>query len=352
MRIGRVVAWIAGALGAVAVGLAALVRAAVWVPGDVEPVAPVCAPEAPPAPRGQPLKVLVWNLQYAGSREHHFFYDGGRAVHVPPADVAATLDRIGEVLREADADLVLLQELDRDSARTGRVDQHDELLRRVPYPCHASTPYHRAAYVPYPSHAHLGRVDLHLSVFSRYAITAGRRTSLPLLDEPWWRRLFNLRRAVLDLEIPVAGGGVLRVLDTHLSAFSRGDGTLERQVAVLDEVATRSERAGEAWILGGDLNALPPGDDAARLGPDAVEYTEAVSPVKRLFDRWDTVVPAEVMIADGARWNTYVPFGAATPDRVIDYLFAGRRVTIGEARVLPVLDVSDHLPLLVTVTLP
>lgn len=352
MRLGRIVAWIAGVFGAAAIGLAALVRAAVWVPDDVEPVTPVCPVEAPAAPRGQPIKVLVWNLQYAGSRKHHFFYDGGRAVHVPAEDVAATLDRIGEVLREADADLVLLQELDRDSARTGRVDQHDELLRRAPYPCHASTPYHRSAYVPHPPHAHLGRVDLHLSVFSRYAITGGHRTALPLIDEPWWRRLFNLRRAVLDVEIPVAGGGVLRVLDTHLSAFTRGDGTLERQVAVLDEVATRSEQAGEAWILGGDLNALPPGDDASRLGSDAIEYTEAVSPVKRLFDRWDTVVPAEAMVADGARWNTYVPFGAASPDRVIDYLFAGRRVTIGEARVLPVLDVSDHLPLLVTVTLP
>lgn len=350
MRLGRVVAWIAGVLGAVALGLVGLVRSGVWVPADVEPVAPVCAPGAPEAPRGQPIKVLVWNLQYAGSRKHHFFYDGGRAVRVPPEDVTATLDRIGEVLREADADLVLLQELDRDSARTGRVDEHDELLRRAPYPCHASAPYHRSIYVPHPAHEHLGRVDLHLSVFSRYTIAAGQRTALPLPPDAWWRRLFNLRRAILDLELPVAGGGTLRVLDTHLSAFTRGDGTLERQVAALDEVATRSEQAGEAWILAGDFNSLPPGDDASRLGRDAIEYTEAVSPVKRLFDRWDSVVPPDVMLADGARWNTYVPFGADAPDRVIDYLFAGRRVTVGEARVLPVLDVSDHLPLLVTVT--
>ena len=42
-----------------------------------------------PLRRGQPFSVLCWNLQFAGSRQHHFFYDGGPAVHVPPEDEVA-----------------------------------------------------------------------------------------------------------------------------------------------------------------------------------------------------------------------------------------------------------------------
>ena len=37
----------------------------------------------------------MWNVQYAGSRKHHFFYDGGEAVHVPEhADVANAIGAV------------------------------------------------------------------------------------------------------------------------------------------------------------------------------------------------------------------------------------------------------------------
>lgn len=351
MGLGRALGWLAGLVGAAALGLAALLRTIVWLPDDVEEVTPVCAPEAPPLPRDRPLKVLVWNVQYAGSRAHWFFYDGGQDVHVPASVVPATLDRIAEVIRAADADLVLLQEIDRDSARTGRVDEHAELLARLDFPCHVSTPYHRVAYVPHPSHRHLGKVDMHLSVFSRYRLDAATRTALPLMVEPWWRQLFNLRRALLEVSLPVDGGGHLRLFTTHLSAFSRGDGTLDRQMAVLDEATTRAELAGDWWLLGGDLNALPPGDDPTRLGAAGLEYTEPVSPVTRLFERHASVIPAAQYQREPERFRTYLPYGATAPDRTLDYVFTGRKVGVVSARVLQELDVSDHLPLLVELTL-
>jgi endonuclease/exonuclease/phosphatase family metal-dependent hydrolase len=296
--------------------------------------------------------VLSWNVQYAASRKHQFFYDGGPDVHVPEADVRWTLARIADVLRRADADIVLLQEVDRDSDRTHRIDEHQALLDLVPYPCHASTPYHRVRYVPVPGRQPLGRVDMHLSVFSRFPLQDARRIALPLLDEPWWRRLFNLRRAVLDARVPLDGGGTLRLLDTHLSAFSQGDGTLERQVDVLERLASTSETAREPWILAGDLNALPPGDDAARLPNGPVEYPERPTPVDRLFRRYASAVPAPQYVASPGRWRTYVPFGAAEPDRTLDYVFVGREVSVDEVDVPRVLDVSDHLPVVFSVTVP
>jgi endonuclease/exonuclease/phosphatase family metal-dependent hydrolase len=321
-------------------GVVAAVRRGWHFPDRVEPVAVVSDPTAPLLPRGAPVRALVWNIQYCGSRRHHFFYDGGRQVHVPPGDMAATLAEVARVIRAADPDLVLLQEVDRGSDRTGRVDEHAELLRQTGYPCHASAPYHRAAWVPHPTHQPMGRVDMHLSVFSRHPIASAQRVQLALLQEPWWRRMFNLKRAVLEVRLPVEGGGELAVLNTHLSAFSHGDGTLQRQVATLLGRAT-GERL---FLLAGDMNALPPGDDARRLGEAAVEYPEATSPVAPLFRRLRAFSPA----APDPAWRSYLPFGATEPDRQIDYVFCGQEVQPGAAQVLQERSISDHLPILVT----
>jgi endonuclease/exonuclease/phosphatase family metal-dependent hydrolase len=226
------------------------------------------------------------------------------------------------------------------------VDQHAELLARAPYPCHASTAYHRVRYVPFPPGAHLGRVDTHLSVFSRVALARGWRHALPTLAESWLRRQFNLRRAMLELEAPLADGRALRLGDVHLSAFSHGDGTLPKQV---DRVLDRLDRAraeGALVLCGGDFNALPPGDDPERLGPDADQYRADRDVVRPLFDRYRSAIPAEAHRDEPERWRTWLPFGSTVADRAIDHLFVGEGIEVLDVAVLTgVDDVSDHLPL-------
>ena len=76
-----------------------------------------------PLRAGTPVRILVWNIQYAAGREQHFFYDGGEAVHASTEQVTETVRGITEFLRHADPDILLLQEVDRDSSRTGRLDE-------------------------------------------------------------------------------------------------------------------------------------------------------------------------------------------------------------------------------------
>lgn len=347
MRWGRVLGVAAGVVLLAAAGGLLWARSLFWLPADVEPAEPFCSPASVELQPGQPFKVLVWNLQYAGSRKHHFFYDGGSAVSVPESDMREMLARIAEVVNAHQPDVVLFQEVDRGSRRTHGIDQHGELTARLPYACGVSTPYHRVGHVPTPPQEHLGKVDMHLSVFSRFRITGATRTQLALLDEPWWRRLFNLRRALLSVDVAMAGGGTLRLFDTHLSAFSRNDGTLDKQVAQLDEALTAAEQQGLPWVLGGDLNALAPGDDPARLGEEGTTLYGLPTPVQRLFDRHSSVFAEPRYAAEGAGLYTYLPFGADRPDRVLDYVFVGRKVSVRSAEVLRVYDVSDHLPVLV-----
>lgn len=340
----------AGALLGLGLTSVAVIQGLFQVPAPIEKVHVSCDPAAPVARAGQPLKLLVWNVQFGASTKHHFFYDDGDVVHVPAEDVVWTLDAIAEVVKELDPDVILFQEIDRGSDRTGRVDQQRELLARLPaFTCHASAPYHRSAYVPAPSHHHLGRVDMHLSVLSKVRLGQARRHQLPLLNEAFYRQIFNLRRAVLEVEVPVEGGPDLTLLDTHLSAFSRGDGTLQRQVEALRRLSLAAAAQGRGVILAGDMNYLPPGDDPSRLPPFAQAlYPERDNPLTPLFDALNPAVPLEVLAADPERYYTYAHYGVGHTDRTIDYVFTAGQVAVDGLHVKQDrIDISDHQPILV-----
>jgi endonuclease/exonuclease/phosphatase family metal-dependent hydrolase len=289
---------------------------------------------------GESFKLLSWNIQFSATRRQQFFYDGGKAVHVPREDVLRGVKRIAAAIRDLEPDILLLQEVDRDSDRTHRIDQLLPYIRAGRFNCAVSTPYHRARYVPYPPHEHLGRVDLHLATLSRYRMQDGRRTQLAMLDETWVRRMFNMKRALLTVTLPIEGGEhPLMLGNTHLSAFSYGDGTQAKQVATLVDFLQRSPLV----VLGGDLNVLPPGDDGARLS-DAQLYRGSQGLLARMLGAASSAVPRARLLEP--RWRTYVPFGSDVPDRKIDYVFANDLVEIEHVAIPRVYaELSDHLPI-------
>jgi endonuclease/exonuclease/phosphatase family metal-dependent hydrolase len=327
--------------------MALVARSAFFLPADVLEVQPQCSADAPILPEGRQIRVLVWNIQYGASRGYHFFYDGGPDVSVPITAVEATLDEVASTIKRFDPDVVLLQEVDRNSRRSAYVDELQGLLDRLDYPCWASTPYHRVPYVPFPSQEHLGRVDMNLVVLSRWRLGRVIRYQLPLLDESRVRRLFNLRRALMEIQLPQSSGESLTLFNTHLSAFSYDDGTLQKQIDVLERHLTDAEGEKRAWLLGGDLNALPPGDSADRLGADeAQKYEGDTSPLTSFFAKFRHPVPAREYAEAPERWWTYQPPGDP-PDRTIDYVFHGERVDVLTYSVVQDVDKpSDHLPLL------
>jgi endonuclease/exonuclease/phosphatase family metal-dependent hydrolase len=317
----------------------ALAESVLRAPPAADPVPVVASGAAPALDPGRPIVALVWNVQFCAGRARHFFYDGGPDVTVPIGEQVATLDRIGAALVREGADLVLLQEVDRGSDRTNRVDQLEELLRRCPYPRAASAPYHRNRYVPHPPHRHLGRMDMHLVVLSRLAIGRAVRHALPALREGWLRQQFNLRRAVLEAAVPLADGRDLRVLNVHLSAFSGGDGTLPAQLARVEALLAEGTA-----LCGGDFNALPPEDDPSRLGADRVHFDEHA--LRPLYERYTSAVPAEAHADEPERWRTWMPPGSSVADRALDHVFVTPEVEVLDVAVLSGLaDASDHLPI-------
>ena len=326
----------ASALGALALSIE-------FRPPARQNIQPECKATGKRLSASDPFTVVSWNLQYSAGRAQHFFYDGGKSVSVPPAEVSETLAGITAALRTIEPDIALLQEIDRNSARTGRVDQLPPLRSAMGAACQLSTPYHRARFVPHPTMQPLGRVDMHLALLTPAGLQQGERRALPLLRESRLRQAFNLKRAILWSELAIDGSKTpLAIAVTHLSAFSGDGATLSEQMGILKR--WMDERpVGQPWILGADLNAVPPGDDPARVGEHDDAYRGAQPALAELMQAHSSVF-SEPLAAEA---RTYMPFGAHEPDRKIDYLFYGGPLTLLNARVgHEFTHLSDHLPII------
>lgn len=240
------------------------------------------------------LRVLVYNI-HAGK----------------DAAGEENLERVAGLIREIGVDLVLLQEVDRGTWRSGVVDQLAVLERRT------------GLIGAFGKTLDYQGGDYGIAVLSRWPVVRDTLIRLPV--EPAQARAGGSRepRGVLRVRVD-APSGPLDVLNTHLDASP--DGAHRRQeVATVLRVAGEL-RAGEgAVLIGGDLNAEPGSPTVGRLtGAGWVDAWRACGE------------------GDG---RTYP---ADEPTKRIDHLFLEPGVSCAGARVLAA-DASDHRPLLVVV---
>ncbi len=324
-------------------GLAIYLLASAHEPAAIEPVT-IEAGEADPRPlvAGQPFTVVSWNLQFGAGKTEPFFYEHGTRVRATRDEMDAALPALAAATAEMAPDVLLLQELDRESARTLDIDQFPQHMRAGRFAAGASAAYHRA-FVPKPFTDPLGRVDMHLAVMSRGPIAKAERIQLALLKENPVVQAANLKRALLWAELPVEGHDhPLAVAVTHLSAFSRGDGTLQAQIAALVQWI-EDRPAGQPWVLAGDFNLLPPGFDKSALSPEAAElYADETNPIDAMIPRFATVI-ADHLAPENA---TYYAVGSTVGDRKIDYMFVGGPIEVLEGEVVARYHpLSDHVPI-------
>ena len=283
------------------------------------------------------FSVLCWNIQFCASRRYQFFYDGGKDVHAQKEVVQETLTQITKVLQTVQPDIIALQEVDHNAKRSAFVDQNLHLRDAFPLYSMTKAVYFRSPFVPVPLHNPLGKIHSSLTTLARAKLLHASRHQLPLLKESPIRQAFNLKRAILESRYKF-GESQLHVANTHLSAFSFGDGTLKKQVSHIQKwIENRPKNT--PWIVMGDLNMLPLGDDPTRLIKPENYALDIQNPILPLAQQYRSVFPKEA--------HTYIPFGHARPDRKIDYIFYSDHLKIEEARVLSEHLLSDHLPLYV-----
>ncbi|MBC8326256.1 MAG: endonuclease/exonuclease/phosphatase family protein [Verrucomicrobia subdivision 3 bacterium] len=223
------------------------------------------------------LRVLCYNIHHAAG-----------------VDGKLDVPRIARVIQSVKPDLVTLQEVDRNTTRTGKVDQAAELARltRMHHVFGANIAFQGGQY---------GN-----AILSRFPIGEHRNHLLPNVDD-------GEQRGVLAATVQVSKGRSLRLLATHFD-HRRPDAERLASAKFVNQLAAK--RSEMPAIFAGDLNDDP--------------ESRALQEIGRVWARTN------------ARMMPTIPVGK--PARQIDYIFVRpkARWTLVETRVLDEAVASDH----------
>ena len=283
-----------------AVLLAAVVLLFAWLtiteyrPDPVTELDVVSSEEGSLIPSDRELSIMSWNIGYAGlGEDSDFFMDGGEGVRPSDAEtVRQNMLGIEDLIRGADADFVMLQEVDTDSKRSYGYDQWRQYeFDLEDYESRFALNY-SCDYVPYPVTEPIGRVHSGVATYSRYDITAATRYRLPC-PFSWPVRIANLKRCLLVTRIPIDGlEQELVLVNLHLEAYDDGEGK-EAQTAMLLQLLQDEYAKGNYVIAGGDFNqSFPDGTDRYPIasGADWTPGTLGDLPAGWRY-AWDSAAP-------------------------------------------------------------
>ncbi len=330
-------------------------------PADIEASQVTCPADTPELRPGASVKILNWNVQYMGSKDHVFWYDlpdgDGPDLRPSPENIAKTLDEVARIVSEEQPDIVVLQEVNDGAGYTDYDDQLELLLEQLPpeYRCHTDAFYWRASFVPHPKV--WTSVGMKLATISKHKIDKSTRHQLPRIPG-LMSQLFNFDRAVLQVEFPIAGGGTFHSLNTHLDAFAQGSNTMELQVGKVHAMLGDLEAGKDPWIISGDFNLLPPGFAVNNLPEQSRVYYNEPSEVQKLFDDFPSTVSAELLSGPASRKQYFTYFSnhpdITEPDRTLDYVFYSRKLAMESygVRSRDTLHISDHFPMIAKFRLP
>ncbi|MBR2674182.1 MAG: endonuclease [Mogibacterium sp.] len=234
-----------------------------YKPADREP-STVLAKGSKALSVGDEISIMSWNIGYAALGDNaDFFMDGGSSVYTADKErVSYNLAGIINQIKDIDPEILLVQEVDRDSARSYHIDEFQTLQSEFPESCSSFANNFKVAFIPYPIPP-IGKVDSGIASFSKYSVEAADRIQLPI-PFSWPIRMSNLKRCLLVSHIPIEGSDKeLVVFNLHLEAYDDGTGKAA-QTKMLAELLKAETDKGNYVIAGGDFNQIFSSVDRAK----------------------------------------------------------------------------------------
>ncbi len=232
--------------------------------------------------------------------------------HGEGMDGAIDLERIADVIKASEADLVALQEVDKGVERTNKVDQPGVLAELT------------GMHVVFEKNIIYQGGEYGNAVLSRFPVERFENHALP-------QSIPGEQRGLLEIHVEVEGRAVV-FFATHFD-YHEDDGERLASADMLRGLVEQQQ--GKTVIVAGDLNAPPNG-----------QVMEKVTAF--LSDTYN--LGADVATDPGAAPGTDpgYTFPADEPDRRIDYILHTPRsgLTVDESRVIEEPVASDHRPLL------
>ena len=314
-----------------------------------------CPATAPELPLGRSLRVMTWNVQFMTGGVYNF-WDGPEAVpELQVEQQKKVAGQISQVIREENPDVVLLQEVDRDTC-VG-MDQIQWLMDELGdlYPCYSATAYSRSNHnLILPERKR--PAEQNLVTLSRYQIGTPKRYDLARIPEDVVVPM-SYRRAILETPIRVTSGRLIHFLNVHTDAsFGTSIGVSEKQISQIENHLGTLDDKGIDWVASGDFNLLPPGQYEL-LNEESQSWYVPSGPLKTLTEKYLSIPSvADATGPERHKWFTQVLFEKYGLDQTLDYIFHSPRILAGKGEVLrkPVVEqeLSDHTPVVAEFAIP
>jgi endonuclease/exonuclease/phosphatase family metal-dependent hydrolase len=296
---------------------------------------------------GDGITVVTWNVGYGDLGDNaDFFMDGGKGVKT--ADTARLESNMAGILREIDAvrpDILLIQEIDRDSARSEGMNQVRRIAEHLQgFSCSFANNL-KVAFLPYPIPP-IGKVDSGIATYSSFAVGSAERIQLPI-PFPWPVRMANLKRCLLVSRLPVEGSGrELVLVNLHLEAYDSGEGKTA-QTKKLAELLEAEAAKGNYVIAGGDFNQVFSSRDNDAPPAQPGKWAAGWIDVTAFGGNWQFLMDGKVpscrsldQAYKGADLDSFQYY-------LIDGFIVSKNIQVEEAKAVDLgFVVSDHNPVL------
>lgn len=284
------------------------------------------------------ITLLSWNIGYAGlGSDMDFFMDGGTKSRTSIEKSEENKEEIARFLAASHADIILLQEVDRDSRRSYGVDQFALFQELLPdYHGYFALNY-QSPFVPVPIRAPMGKVSSGMAVFSRFLpmqVTRYQydsRFSFPV-------RLFNLKRCRMDAIYRTKQGIHAHIGTTHNTAYDTGN---MRSIEM--EQLYNGMINNELTVIGGDWNQNPPGYTPTAAEVNDPHFSPQPIPQNADFQYiYDAATPTVRYLNE--------PLSMGTIKSIIDFFVLSKGMEVLEIRTIDLkFRHSDHNPVLLRV---
>jgi len=285
------------------------------------------------------ISVLSWNIAWAYGQGSE-----GSGTRKSSDDLQNNLIQIAEHIKQVDADVVLLQEIDFDSDRTYNLDQAEFIAKNAGYKYYIRGISWSANYLPFPywpPSEHWGQMLSGGAILSKLPVQSADITLLPKPDaQSFFYRQFYLFRYLMRCELSWQGQNLM-ILNTHLEAFDQKN--REMQMKLVSQ--TISEDSTAIQIFGGDFNSVPREAKLKHGYPDEPETDHRNDKTLEILLATTELKEAAAAVAE-VSIKDRLTFPASAPNRQLDHLFVSPQFEVLNFQVsLKTTLASDHLPI-------
>ena len=271
---------------AVTGGGAAYLTVNEYRPDETEEVL-VSGPTTKPITPGDTVTALTYCIGY-GIHDSSFDcrFEGGTMTSAADSDkINENMNPILFNIRSADADIVFLQEVDKESDRSFLYDESEYFLSEMDDYNTVFAEDHLCGYVPQGS---LGRVDAGLQILSRlYSMESAQRIALNM-SSSWPQSTVSMKNCMLVERVELTDSSKQLVLiNLQLTESDNGGEANLEQYKELANFMQMEFAKGNYVIAGGNFNAMLPSVNAAKYPElEGSSYYPSQLPMSVLTGGW------------------------------------------------------------------